>query len=93
MFLSLFLVKRTFNFGRKPCKNIIIGGGVVVGALFLIHERNVYQRHQRYGVVALTSLVGLGVGVVPLGDELGGQPVVLFVFAVDDNFYLLVVDV
>ena len=64
MFLYIELMFSAFTEGILDflCQfgeNIIIGRGIVVGTLFLLHRRGVNQRHQRYCMITLAPLIGL----------------------------------
>lgn len=89
----MFFAQCILHLSGQPGKNIIVRHRIVVTMLLLIHERNVDERHERYQVITLPTLICLGIGIVPVGDELGCQPIELFVLAIDDDVYLFVVDV
>ena len=92
MFLSLLLAKCILYLLCQPGKNIVVGFGIVVGTLLLIHQCDVDERHQRYRMIILAPFVCLSIGIVALRDLLGCQTVELLVVTVDDDFYLLIVD-
>ena len=93
MFSSLRVAKSILHLLGQLGENIIIGRRIVVRMFFLVHQRNINQRHQRYRMVALTPLIGLGVGGLAFGDEFCCQAIVFLVVPVDDNLYLFVIDV
>ena len=61
-----------FNLSGQSCKNIIIGRRIIICTLFLMHQRYVDERHQRYDMITLAPLICLCIGIVALGDELSG---------------------
>ena len=89
----MFLFQRVFNLCSQACKNIIIGRGIIVGTLFLIHQRNIDEGHQRHCMFTLAPFICLSISIVALSDELGGCTIVLLFIAFDDDFYLFVVHV
>ena len=93
MFLSRTFTKCLLNLSDNLGKNFIIRSGIVACTLFLIHQCNIYQRHQRNDMITLTSLISLGVSVITFGDEFRRRTIILFIFSIDDDFYVFVVDV
>ena len=92
--LMFFLLTEGFlDFSRQFGKNIIIGRGIIMGTLFLIHQRDVDQRHQRYCMITLAPFICLRIGIIALCDELGCTTIVFLIVAIDYDFYFLVVDV
>ena len=89
----LFSLHGFLNLRSQLRKNTIIGRRIVLTALTLIPQRDVYQRHQRNGVLTLLPLIRLRIGVITVGNELGGPAVGLFFGTVDRHFDFLVIDV
>ena len=92
LLLSL-LLQSILDFGSQLLENRIVWGRIVVSLLTLIHQRNVYQGHQRNGMITLPALIGLRISVVAVGNELGGSAIIDLFFAVYCHLYLLVIDV
>ena len=89
----LFSLQGFLNLRSQLSKNTIIGRRIVLPAFPLQHQRDVYQRHQRNGMLTLLTLISLRIGVITVGDEFGGLTVVFLIGAIDRHFDLLVVDV
>ena len=87
------LLQSFFDFGSQLIENRIVWGRIVVALLTLIHQRNVYQGHQRYGMIALPALIGLRISVVAIGYEFGGSAIIDLIFTIYSHLYLLVIDV
>ena len=87
------LAEDILDFAGQTGQNIIIHRRVVMSALLLIEQRNVYQRHERNDVVCLPTRIVRRIGVIALCDELGCSTVVLFILAVDDHVDFFVIDV
>ncbi len=87
------LTEDFLDFGRQTGKNIIIGHGVVVSALFLIGQGYVDEGHQRDSMVALAALESLRIAIIALCNEFGCTAIVLLVLAIDNDFDFLIVDV
>ena len=91
--LMFFLLTEGFlDFGRQPGKNIIIGRGIIMCTLLLIHQRDVDKRHQRYCMITLAPFICLCISIVALRDELGCATIEFLIIAIDHDFYFLVVD-
>lgn len=90
---SLIFAKRFFDFLGQTCENIIIGHRIIVCKLLLMHQRNVDERHQRNGMIALTTFVVGRIGIVALRNELGCIAIVLLIFWSNHHFYFFVIDV
>ena len=91
--LPFSLIEDILDFSRQLGENINIGRGIVMGTLFLTHQRNVDECHQRHSVFTFAPFICLSIGIVALGDELGCTAIVFLVVTVDDNFYVFVIDV
>ena len=89
----LFSLQCFLNFRSQLSKNTIIGCRIVLSEFTLIQQRDVDQRHQRNGVLALLTLICLRIGIITVGDEFGCLTVELFIGTVDRHFDFLVVDV
>ena len=90
---SSWSLQRFLDLRSQLRKNTIIGRRVVLGALLLIHQGDVNQRHQRDCMFTLTALIRLSIGVITVGDELGCPTIQFLVIAVHRHFDFLVVDV
>ena len=93
MFSLLLLTEGFLDFAGQLGKNIIIGRGIIVRTLLLIHQRNVNQCHQRHCMITLAPLICLCIGIIALGDELGCGTIEFFVVTIDDNLDFLVINV
>ena len=93
MFLLLGFTERFLDLACQTGQNIIIDRRVVMRTLLLIEQSNVYQRHERNGMVGLTTTVMPGIGIIALGDELGCGTIEFLFLAVDDHVDFFIVDV
>ena len=93
MFSLLFTFTEDFlDFSSQLGKNIIIGRGIVMTALFLAHQRYVDECHQCDGMITLAPFIRLSIGVIALSDEFCCTTIELFVITIDDDLYILIVD-
>ena len=93
MLIFFSLLQGLLNLRSQARENIIIGLGIVLGTLPLIHQRDVDKRHQANGMIALASLISLGIRVVAICYQLSGSTVIDFVLAVHSDLDFLVIDV
>ena len=52
----IFSLKCLLYFRSQLSENTIVGISVVVAALTLVHQGDINQRHERYGMLALLTL-------------------------------------
>ena len=90
--LLLLLTEGILDFAGQLSKNIIIGRGIIMRTLLLIHQRNINQSHQRHCMITLAPFICLCIGIVALSDELGCSTIEFFVVTIDDNFYFFIVN-
>ena len=93
MFLLLGFTEYFLNLACQTGQNIIIDRRVVMRTLLLIEQSNVYQRHERYGMVGLTTIIMPRIGIIALSDELGCSTIEFLFLAVDDHVDFFIVDV
>ena len=89
----LVFAKHTLDFACQTGENIIIYRRIIMRTLLLIEQSDVYQRHERYGMVGLATFVMPGIGIIALRDELGCRTIELLFLAVDHHVDFFIVDV
>ncbi len=86
------LTEGFLDFGCQFGKNIVIGLSIVAGMLLLIHQGNVDKGHQRNPMVGLAPTIYLGIGIVAVCYEFSCTTIVHFLFTIDDDIHVVVVD-
>ena len=89
----IFSLKCLLYFRSQLSENTIVGISVVVAALTLVHQGDINQRHERYGMLALLTLISLRIGVITVGNEFGCLTLEFLVGTLDGYFDFFVVDV
>ena len=87
------LLEHVVNFRSQRIENRIVWGCIVITFLPLIHQSNVYEGHQRDGMISLSALIGLRISVVAIGYEFGGSAIIDLIFTIYSHLYLLVINV
>ena len=87
------IAERFLNLAGQTGQNIIIYRRIIMRTLLLIEQSNVYQRHERYGMVSLVTLKPPGIGVIALCDELGCSTIEFLILAVNSHVDFFIVDV
>ena len=88
----LVFAKHTLDFACQTGENIIIYRRIIMRTLLLIEQGNIYQRHKRYGMVALTTIVMPRIGIIALCDELGCSTIEFLFLAVNHHVDFFIVD-